>query len=66
MARDGVRLFIKIGMRTFAHGIGERDIEMNATSGTFLGVDEQFGMLVQAERNKPPHPTSPSTGRTLR
>ena len=32
--------------RGLAHGIGE-DIEMNGLSGTFLGVDEQFGMLLR-------------------
>jgi len=32
--------------RGLAHGIGE-DVEMNGMSGTFLGVDEQFGMLLR-------------------
>ena len=32
--------------RGLAHGIGE-DIEMNGLSGTYLGVDEKFGMLLR-------------------
>jgi biotin-(acetyl-CoA carboxylase) ligase len=32
--------------RGLAHGIGE-DAEMNGQAGTFLGVDEQFGMLLR-------------------
>lgn len=34
--------------RALAHGIGE-GIVINGTSGTFLGVDEQFGMLLRAQ-----------------
>jgi hypothetical protein len=34
--------------RGIAHGIGE-DIEMFGTSGTFLGVDEKFGMLLRSD-----------------
>ncbi|MDG1470329.1 MAG: DUF4444 domain-containing protein [Ascidiaceihabitans sp.] len=33
--------------RGLAHGVGE-DIEMNGTSGIFLGVDENFGMLIRS------------------
>ncbi len=44
---DGVPSLHK-DWRGLAHGIGE-DVEMNAISGTFLGVDEQFGMLVRAK-----------------
>ena len=32
--------------RGLAHGIGE-DISMNNMSGTFLGIDERFGMLLR-------------------
>jgi len=32
--------------RGLAHGMGE-DITMGAVSGTYLGVDERFGMLVR-------------------
>lgn len=32
--------------RALAHGMGE-DIAMNGLSGTFLGVDEQFGLLLR-------------------
>lgn len=32
--------------RSLAHGLGE-DITMNAVSGTFLGIDEDFGMLLR-------------------
>lgn len=32
--------------RGLAHGIGE-EIEMNGLSGTYLGVDEQFGLLLR-------------------
>ncbi|MGC1504469.1 MAG: DUF4444 domain-containing protein [Sulfitobacter sp.] len=34
--------------RALAHGIGE-DIEINGAVGTFLGVDEKFGMLLRTE-----------------
>ena len=30
------------------HGVGE-DIEINGLSGTFLGVDDQFGMLIRGD-----------------
>ncbi len=43
---DGVKALHK-DWRGLSHGIGE-DITMNEVSGTFLGVDEQFGMLVRA------------------
>ncbi len=43
---DGVKALHK-DWRGLSHGIGE-DITMNEISGTFLGVDEQFGMLVRA------------------
>jgi biotin-(acetyl-CoA carboxylase) ligase len=32
--------------RGLAHGVGE-DIEMDGTSGTYLGVDEHFGLLIR-------------------
>lgn len=35
--------------RGLAHGIGE-PIEMNGITGTFLGVDEKFGMLVRDDK----------------
>lgn len=35
--------------RGLAHGIGE-DAEMNALHGTFLGVDEQFSMLLRDDK----------------
>jgi BirA family transcriptional regulator, biotin operon repressor / biotin---[acetyl-CoA-carboxylase] ligase len=34
--------------RTLAHGIGE-NIEMAGESGTYLGVDERFGLLIRDE-----------------
>ena len=43
---DGVKALHK-DWRGLSHGIGE-DITMNEISGTFLGVDEQFGMLIRA------------------
>ena len=43
---DGVKTLHK-DWRGLSHGIGE-DITMNEISGTFLGVDEQFGMLIRA------------------
>ena len=43
---DGVKALHK-DWRGLSHGIGE-DITMNEVSGTFLGVDEQFGMLIRA------------------
>ena len=43
---DGVKALHK-DWRGLSHGIGEV-ITMNEISGTFLGVDEQFGMLVRA------------------
>ena len=43
---DGVKALHK-DWRGLSHGIGE-DITMNEVSGIFLGVDEQFGMLVRA------------------
>jgi BirA family biotin operon repressor/biotin-[acetyl-CoA-carboxylase] ligase len=42
---DGVPSLHK-DWRALAHGIGE-DVEMNGVLGTFLGVDEQFGMLIR-------------------
>jgi len=36
--------------RGLAEGIGE-DIEMDGRSGTFLGVDEQFGMLIRDQNS---------------
>jgi BirA family biotin operon repressor/biotin-[acetyl-CoA-carboxylase] ligase len=43
---DGVKSLHK-DWRGLSHGIGE-DISINKFSGTFLGVDEQFGMLIRA------------------
>jgi BirA family biotin operon repressor/biotin-[acetyl-CoA-carboxylase] ligase len=43
---DGVKALHK-DWRGLSHGIGE-NITMNEVSGTFLGVDEQFGMLIRA------------------
>jgi BirA family biotin operon repressor/biotin-[acetyl-CoA-carboxylase] ligase len=43
---DGVKALHK-DWRGLSHGIGE-NITMNEISGTFLGVDEQFGMLIRA------------------
>ena len=43
---DGVKALHK-DWRGLSHGIGEV-ITMNEVSGTFLGVDEQFGMLIRA------------------
>ena len=43
---DGVKTLHK-DWRGLSHGIGE-NITMNEISGTFLGVDEQFGMLIRA------------------
>ena len=43
---DGVKSLHK-DWRGLSHGIGE-DITINKVAGTFLGVDEQFGMLVRA------------------
>ena len=43
---DGVKALHK-DWRGLSYGIGE-DITMNEVSGTFLGVDEQFGMLIRA------------------
>ena len=43
---DGVKALHK-DWRGLSYGIGE-DITMNEVSGIFLGVDEQFGMLVRA------------------
>lgn len=43
---DGVPSLHK-DWRGLSHGIGE-EITMNAISGTFLGIDEQFGMLIRA------------------
>lgn len=43
---DGVKALHQ-DWRGLSHGIGE-DITMNEISGTFLGVDEQFGMLIRA------------------
>ena len=43
---DGVKALHK-DWRGLSHGIGE-DITMDEVSGTFLGVDEQFGMLIRA------------------
>lgn len=40
---DGARA-LHAQWRGLAHGIGE-EIDMNAETGTFLGVDENFGML---------------------
>ncbi|MCO4817615.1 MAG: DUF4444 domain-containing protein, partial [Planktomarina temperata] len=34
--------------RGLAHGIGE-DIKIHGQAGTFLGVDEKFGMLLRSE-----------------
>ena len=45
-SEDGVKALHK-DWRGLSHGIGE-DITMNEVSGTFLGVDEQFGMLIRA------------------
>ena len=43
---DGVKSLHK-DWRGLSHGIGE-NITINEISGTFLGVDEQFGMLIRA------------------
>ena len=43
---DGVKSLHK-DWRGLSYGIGE-DISINKFSGTFLGVDEQFGMLIRA------------------
>jgi BirA family biotin operon repressor/biotin-[acetyl-CoA-carboxylase] ligase len=43
---DGVKSLQK-DWRGLSYGIGE-DISINKFSGTFLGVDEQFGMLIRA------------------
>ena len=48
---DGVKALHK-DWRGLSHGIGE-DITMNEISGTFLGVDEQFGMLIRAADTTP-------------
>lgn len=44
---DGVAALHK-DWRPLAHGIGE-ETTMHGQSGTFLGVDEQFGMLIRDE-----------------
>ncbi|MEO9825770.1 MAG: DUF4444 domain-containing protein [Paracoccaceae bacterium] len=44
-AEDGAGALHK-EWRGLAHGIGE-DIEMDGKSGTYLGVDEHFGLLVR-------------------
>lgn len=50
----GINTWLEDGMaplhkdwRGLAYGIGE-DTEMNGISGLFLGVDEQFGMLIRS------------------
>ena len=47
-AEDGVKSLHK-DWRGLSHGIGE-DLTINKTFGTFLGIDEQFGMLIRAHK----------------